>query len=1068
MSGKRYSEEFKIETVKQEIPPQLQHQFACTGSIEVWVPYIRILDARMTLLLRQCAKFQVLHRWFWRMFAVAHLLIATVEPAQANTLPLLAEYTHSAFGALQRVPSNIMQIAQAPEGRLWLTSGTGLYRYDGVQFERVDKVYGKPLPAIDLFALMVARDGAIWVSARYGPVTVFRHNSAYTYGERDGLPRGTVLQIREAPDGSVWTATREGVMRLGRNARRFERLGSELGLPDGAVLNILFARNGTVWLATTQGAFYRRPDDQRFTAAWPREAVDTIQEAPDGALWALMHSGSVRRLVTSEAETRRPPLVDHSAEGIYFDRDGQAWVLKRGVVERRTRLDQPADPVQRLTHAAGLSGEYPSTMFQDKEGNLWIATTTGIDRLRRKRLQTPLISQSLVYPGFGARPDGTMWISTHLNTVYSVALDGTFNKVANERFMASWRAPDGTLWLANHEGLRRVSPGGVITRIPPPPGQTGRDAQAIQQDSAGGLWVSISGGGGLFRLIDGTWTHNGGLSGFPQGLTFIMETDAQGRIWMGQQHNQISIVSADGARLSARLDAGTGLELGTVLALHRDGKYMWAGGERGVMLYHKGRFLALRGMGGESFRGISGVARLANGELWMNGVDGIYRIGAAAMAHWLRNPAGPVEFEIFNALDGLSGGAPQLRPLPSLAQGANGKLWFSTGSAVASIDPAHIWRNTVAPSVVVRSVEANDVLHDVEHSALLRLPQGTDGVRIVFTALSLTLPERVRFRYRLKGVDKRWHEMAERRAISYTNLTPGNYRFDVSAANEDGVWSLLPASLEIDIEPTFVQTRWFDLLVLLGIALLLYIGYRLRIRSLSGRLQERHQAQLAERSRIARTLHDTLLQSIQGVLLSFKAHVHRVPENSDERARLERTLEVAWKLVDEGRDQITGLRSASSPDELLLALMPFGRELAEVGGHSFEAGVLGDLRPLQPHVHDELFAIGREALINASRHANARHVLLELDYGEKAFTLRVRDDGCGLDQEGESEKRQGHWGMPGMRERAGAIGAELQIVSEFGKGTELVVTLAAAYAYPFPVPTSILSRWQRQCAPSKH
>ncbi len=262
------------------------------------------------------------------------------------------------------------------------------------------------------------------------------------------------------------------------------------------------------------------------------------------------------------------------------------------------------------------------------------------------------------------------------------------------------------------------------------------------------------------------------------------------------------------------------------------------------------------------------------------------------------------------------------------------------------------------------------------------------------------------------------------------------------------MWNKQGAALEIHIPPTFLQTPWFILLLVLAGALLLYGGYVLRIGYLTRRMQERMQERLAERSRIARALHDTLLQSVQALILSFHAHTNLLPLGTRARARLDETLNLADQLLVEGRDQIMDLRASASPDELSLVLQEFGKGLSEHRVHTFEMYVSEELRKLQPRVHDEIYAIAREALFNASRYAEAGHIALELDYAPYSFTLRVRDNGCGLDDAVvKAGHRPGHWGLVGMRERAASIGASLEIKSQPGMGTEIEVIVPGNLAY---------------------
>jgi signal transduction histidine kinase/ligand-binding sensor domain-containing protein len=1006
---------------------------------------------------------------FLRRAAAALFLVFHLHGAAAAPAPLLSDYTHTAWGGLQGGPVDVLKIAQSTDGWLWMATAVGLYRYDGVQFERTDTVHGQRLYSNDVLGLMASRDGALWVGYRFGGVSVFRKDGARSYFEADGLAGGAVFHIEAAPDGAVWVAARDGVARLAPGAQRFERLGSEVGLPASHMFQILFSRDGTEWLASEDGAYFRRPGERRFSQAWPRMALMSMAEGPDGTIWASDSASRYYRVRTAAPAANAPVRPELTGSGLRFDRDGQMWLLQTNAVERKLDARAPARPEQRLTQAKGLSGALPQAFFQDREGNIWIGTSAGIDRLRRSRLQTLAVSEEFDHPGMIPGPDGGVWVGDYDGDVRSFGSDGSGGRtVFKSHFAAACRAADGALWIGDDSGLRRRAPDGSVTLVAPPAEARGADPQAIQQDAGGGLWVSFS-GARLFRLADGEWMKDGGLAGFPAGLVMTMAIDAQGRVWMGHADNHISVVmaAAAGKETVHRLDADAGLALGTVLSLHRDGQQMWAGGERGTMLYRGGRFRALLGRNGETFRGVSGIVRLPDGDLWLHGADGIYRIAAASLSAWMREPSGAVEFERFDALDGLRGHAPQVRPLPSLIRAVDGKLWFSTSSAIALIDPAHVYRNRVPPPVLVRSVASGGKLVEVEDRKSLTLPQGAASLRITFTALGLAMPERVRLRYRLDGVDREWQEPIGRRAVSYTNLAPGTYRFEVTAANEDGVWNQQAATLDIHIPQTFVQTGWFLLILALVAALLLYAAYVLRVRYITRRMQERLEARLEERSRIARSLHDTLLQSVQGLLMSFNAHAHHVPEGSRERANLERSLGLAGRLLVEGRDQIMDMRASASPDEMHLALHSFGLELARYSGSAFELHIAGRARPLKPQVSDEVYAIGREALCNASRHANACHVVLELDYGRDRFVLRIRDDGCGLDETvAQPGSRPGHWGLPGMRERAAAICAHFHLASRPGEGTDIVVSLPAELAYQFSLrtPGQLFARWRRRRA----
>lgn len=980
-----------------------------------------------------------------------HLPCAAAQSVQAaRPSPLLSDYSHSAWGAVQGAPVDVLKFAQGQDGWLWIATATGLYRYDGVHFERRDSVYGHRLPSSNVLGLAATPDGAIWIGYRLGGVSVFRQDGAHTYGEADGLPTGAVFHIEQAPDGAIWVGTRDGAARLAPGTQRFEAQGENVGLPTRRVYQVLFGRDGTQWMGTMHGVFFRKPGQARFSHAWPRTMLTSMGEAPDGAIWAADNQNNYYRVRTSKPTGKEPLKPDAIGNGIRFDRAGTMWLFNPDGIERKFVPGGPSLPAQRLTRQNGISGPLPQSSFQDREGNLWFGTSAGLDRLRPNRLKTLPVDVPFDHPGMLPGPNGDVWIGDYVGDIRSFTADGVKKVELKGQLAASHWAPDGTLWLGNELGLQHRSVNGSFTPVALPPGVAGLDPQALQQDRAGDLWASFS-GGGLYRRTQGTWIKDGGLSNLPTALATAMAMDGQGTVWLGHADNSISLVG-DGQHAGAvkRLGEADGLQVGTVLQLYRDGDAMWAGGEHGVALYHGGRFHMLRGAQGEQFRGVSGMVRLPGGDLWLHGADGIDHISGASLAAWIKDGSA-VDAERFNALDGLQGHAAQLRPVPTLIRAPDGKLWFSTAATIAILDPAHIRRNPLPPPVQIHTLLADGVSYQTQAGKPLHLPQGSKNLQIGFTALSLSMPERVRLRYRLSGVDAGWQEPVGRREAYYTNLSPGNYRFEVTAANEDGVWTRQAATLDIAIAPTFVQTPWFKVLLVLGGALLLYGIYVLRIRRLKRgmheRLQERLQERLAERSRIARSLHDTLLQSVQGLILSFHAHAHMLPQGTRERTRLDGTLNLADQLLIEGRDQIMDLRAVAPPDELPLALQQFGKGLAEHRAHAFTVHVRGVCRRLLPCVHDEIYAIAREALFNASRYAEAAHIVLELDYAEQAFILRVRDDGCGLDDAVAQAGRPGHWGLVGMRERAASIDATLTISSRPGAGTEIEVSVPGQLAY---------------------
>lgn len=948
---------------------------------------------------------------------------------------MLVDYTHTAWTELDGGPSSATQFSQGADGWLWIASPTGLYRFDGVRFERVDKVYGYPLQSSNLMAVKVAADGALWVGYRVGSVSVFRRDGSHTYTAEDGLQPAGVMDIQQAPDGTIWAAMRDGLALLPPGASRFHYVRAEAGAPPRGIFHIMFARDGTAWLSTNNGAYYRKPGQARFTHIFPNVTLATIAEGPDGLIWGSDLDGRTYKIRLDVAAQ-----YEFDGHGVLFDRRGTMWVRHNDRFERKLAPELPSAPDQYLGTPDDLSGAMPGPAFEDREGNLWLGTSRGIDRLRRNRLITAPVEQPLKNPLLVSGPAGATWVGDYSGDLWSYSADGPLRQQVPGQLTASYTAPDGVLWLGGTEGVSRRDPDGTLTLLPFPDHIRGLRVHALQQDGEGALWGSFS-LGTIYKLVNGAWLRNGGLQGIPDMLTTTMGRDQQGNLWMGHLQSQISIVNRTGVH---RLGPPQGLALGTILALSADGDSMWVGGENGVALYRNGRFTALHGERNERFAGVSGIVRLPTGDLWLNGADGLYRIDAAEVQRWLRDGNALLPFARLNAQDGMQGHAPQWRPLPSLRYAPDGLLWYATIGSVGTLDPAHLLHNPLPPPVEITGVQANGQLATLPKAGPLTLQQGTQDVQIDFTALSLSIPERVRLRYRLSGWDRAWREVSGRREAYYNNLAPGHYRFEVIAANEDGVWNRSGAALALEIPPTFVQSIWFKLLIGLALLLVLYAMYVLRVRYLTRLIRER----AAERLRIARTLHDTLLQSMQALLMSFDAHSRHLKEGSQERLRLDQTLGLAEQLLVEGRDQIMELRTTIAPEVLPLTLEQFGKGLAEHRSHAFQLQVIGTPRQLRPEVHAEVYAIGREALFNASRYADATRIEVELEYGADSFTLRVRDNGRGLDATiAAAGGRPGHWGLFGMRERAQTIGADLQLHNQTGGGLEITLAIAARRAY---------------------
>ena len=440
--------------------------------------------------------------------------------------------------------------------------------------------------------------------------------------------------------------------------------------------------------------------------------------------------------------------------------------------------------------------------------------------------------------------------------------------------------------------------------------------------------------------------------------------------------------------------------------------------------------------------GITGMVGDAQGRLWLNGSRGLVRLEVATLRSALRDGQ-PVAPRLFDAVDGMPGIALQSGPIPTAVLAADGLLWLATNQGLAWLDTLQPHINTMAPGVRI-----GDVLYGTTQTPLqdgLRLPAGTSQLQIDYVALSLARPERNRYRYRLSGVDDGWQDAGGSTRAYYTNLAPGHYRFEVEAANEDGIWSRAPATRNFRIAPTFLQSVWFKLLCVVLVLAVLMLAIRIRSGQLAMLFRARLQERNGERERIARDLHDTLLQGSQGLILRLHAISQSAQTPEPVRTQLEAAMQLAEQNLAEGRERVNALRDGPfAGRDLASALADVHAEYAGQGTNPLRLTVEGSPPPLQTDAAEEVFLIGREAIRNALRHAQASAIEVGLSYGTRCFLLHVRDDGVGIADE---DAGRGHWGMQGMRERAQRLGAELQLWTRPGLGTEVALSVPARRLY---------------------
>ncbi len=955
---------------------------------------------------------------------------------------------HDAWTSKDGMPGDIWDMAQGADGTMWFAATSGLYRFDGARFEHVRALGGEPLRSNVPSTLRTFPDGSLWIGYRYGGVGAWNGAALRHYGAAEGLPAGGIRVIERDRDGRTWALTTKGLAYL--DGARWRPAGPALGLP-ALPTDIWRAPDGTL-LASDDTAVHRFDlATQRFAPTGIAASNYGLLAGPDGQAWSDASRG-LRRIPAALAPFMRGSAgpVLPSARAHLFDRDGNLWAAAATLTRTAPAMLAGRDDVafadgERMTRIERLSSGTVKTILEDREGNIWLGTRRGVDRLRHDRLVPAGLPPESGYIGLALDAAGTPWIAAKMVDGWGLWRAGAagLERQPEDAIVALARGADGALLLSGHRHIERRL-GAQVVRIPFPdavkPQGNPYEGARLLLDDGRSLWASF-GLDTLYRYADGAWRRADAF-GLPQRAPNAIARDASGTVWIGYDNE---VYALDEGRLR-RYGKDEGLDVGVTGTLYDAGGVLVVAGDRGLAVLSRGRLRRVDGPEPGMLAGVTGIVATADGDLWLNGSKGLAHVRAVDWHALLADPArGTLDAELFDALDGYPGIAHFRVGQPSLVQAADGRLLVAATDGAAWIDPQRLYRNRMPPPVRLRALAADGRALALRDGATL--PAGTRNLQIDYGAASFTMPERVRFRYRLEGVDTAWQDAGTRRSAWYSRLGPGDYRFRVQAVNEDGVWNEEGAALAFAIAPTFVQGAAFKALCAASALLAAWLLYRLRLRRATRQLRRLLRERANERERIARTLHDTLMQSVQALLMLFEAARERLPPDSAARPLLDRTLEQARFTLGEGRDELYALRGAGAPgDDLASALAPLGHMLGEQYGVGFDVAVRGTRRPLRAEVATETCFIAREALQNAFRHARAATVTLELDYGERAFMVRVRDDGRGIPP---GASRPGHWGVTGMRERAAAIGARIAIdpLPSPDRGTLVELRLDARDAY---------------------
>lgn len=990
----------------------------------------------------------------------------------------IAQFAHTAWGSKDGAPGPVTALAQTSDGFLWVGSSDGLYRFDGVVFERYEPHSGGPFPVGAVTALLALPNGDLWIAFAPGALDLLRNGKVTSYSTRDGLPSQDIWSLAQDRDGTIWAGTNDGLVRL--EGDRWKEAGIDWNFQGRAVRALFVDRQGTLWADTDATLVFLPPEVRRFQPTGISVGrVNQITQAPDGKLWMAETTRSVRPVpLSGERQPSHRAEIQVGSQAVLFDKEGALWIttLGNGIVRSQApgRLKGingiSSTEVESFTAKDGLSGDVVRSILQDREGNIWVGTSNGLDRFRK----TNLVPVSLPFKTWNAvlapGDEGDVWVATPESVLPTW---GSMVRVHHGRAershlisrepLSAFRDTSGATWWICEDAIYRYAAAGD-TKIPLPwsPKLDLPRNVAAAVDGSGALWLSAE-RKGLFYRKEGVWHRVEVGPEFTKLTVRTAFTDGMGRAWFGFVGGIILVVNNQ--KIERVFSAGESL-VGSVRTIKGRRNHIWVTGQLGLAYFDGKGFRRIVPTDAETFGSVWSLEETSDGSLWLAADKRAIEIAGAEVQQALGDPSYRVKYRSFDSFDGLPGAIASTSALSHETQAADGRLWFLTSDGISWIDPAHILTNSNPPPVSIRSIKANGRVS--ESLTNIVLPPRTTDLQISYTALSLSVPEKVRFRYRLEGVDKDWQDAGSRREAFYNGLAPGKYHFQVVACNNDGVWNEVGSTLSFKIAPAWFQTISFQTFCGCIFLFLLWLLYQVRVQQLQRQFAIGMQARVNERTRIARELHDTLLQDFHGLMFQFQAGRNLIGRRPDEAIRsLDEALADTKKALAESRDAIQGLRSEPIARDLAELLKAMSQELAHAGGAAHETPKFdlieeGERRNLSQTISEEVCRVALEILRNTYQHADAHHVEAELRYGVDTFRLRIRDDGRGVAPEVLKEGgRPGHWGLRGVRERAERIGGHVDFWSEAGAGTEVQIEVPAAIAYE-KSPDRVWFRWLRK------
>ena len=965
----------------------------------------------------------------------------------------LSEYKHLVWrSGDQGLIGHGTSVAQSGDGYLWVGTTAGLFRFDGVHFTEWRDAGGG---SIELTHLFRAKDGSVWISAIRKGIFRVKDGKVETIDPSAGGSPFSSVVVTEDERGSVWyyhnlQAGTGELCSWGRGVGRRCLPSPYRGEEGRPILSF----GDAIWTGSPDGLI-RFQGGKFSNLSIPGLASYKNQEGivallPDGRseFRVAVYGGPVGR-VRIKDDTLTPvegfggldtTLLD--VISLFRDREGALWIgtgdngiyrIHDNRVEHFAATADSTRGVQQFT--------------EDQEGSIWFVSSAGVERFSSRRVVTVVNDEnfhSVRVDGVSLAHDGTLWVAG-IDTLLTrapgshtfsapalISHDAAISAIFEDHTGAMWVGINHTLTrLEDHRFLPLKAPWGMVV--------------SLAEDSAFNLWAVSLGLPRQILKIDPDRLHVTVVPDLPPASR--VAADPAGGIYVAALNGDLVHVDSLGAQVVYPHPTG---HLGRIpqLSVTRDGT-VYASTRFGLEVLRQGKIQVLDTHNGLPCQVLYDSIFDRYENLWLYAKCGAVRIAREDLARWLRDPAVVIPTMLLDAEDGAN---PFDAPFGGSVRTPDGVLWFSNNFNLQKIDPDSVARAGSPPPVHLEQFMADGKHYDTAEP--IKLAPLTGNIQIDYTGLSFVAPDKVRFRYKLDGFDRSWTDAGPRRQAFYTTLPPRNYRFHVIASNNNGVWNEVGASLTFVIAPAFFQTGWFLALCVTSGVTAVWALFRLRVRQVHERLEERMEVRLNERTRIARDLHDSLLQGFQGLMFRLQAVRQLLPERSGDAVKvLDSAMEVGDQAIGEGREAIQNLRSSSFDTSDLATFLSalhieLGARMDSSSRPEYSVVLEGRPRELSAVVRDDVYCIVREAVSNVYQHAKAHRIETEVTFGSADLIIRVRDDGIGVDPEVLAQgQRPSHWGLPGMRERSENFGGQLRVWSEGNAGTEVELRVPAHVAY---------------------